>query len=107
MSRPELGTKCTCTGCSERFYDLNRAPAVCPKCGVQQAPPKARAAAWPSRGAAGARRPYRPPEPVAADEDTAPMTAVEHADDEDEAVIDAEDDDVEVGIDPDHDATPD
>src|ERR1700750_1126910 len=43
MGRPELGTKCTCTGCLERFYDLNRSPAVCPKCGTQQRPEKPRA----------------------------------------------------------------
>ncbi|MGA3400072.1 MAG: FYDLN acid domain-containing protein [Acetobacteraceae bacterium] len=103
MGRPELGTKCTCTGCSERFYDLNRAPAICPKCGAQQQPQKARAAAWPSRGVTGPRRPYRPPEPAIADED-APMTAVEDEDEEDDAVVDAEDDDVETVIDSDHDA---
>jgi uncharacterized protein (TIGR02300 family) len=102
MGRPELGTKCTCTGCSERFYDLNRAPPICPKCGAQQSPQKARAA-WPTRGAAGPRRPYRPPEPVIADDDAAPMIAVEDDDVEDEA----EDDDDENVIDPDHDATPD
>jgi len=101
MGRPELGTKCTCTGCSERFYDLNRALAVCPKCGAEQAPQKARTP-WPSRGAAGSKRSYRAPEPAVADEDTAPMTAVEDADEEDEAV-EVEDDDAEVGIDPDHD----
>lgn len=106
MGRPELGTKCTCTGCSERFYDLNRAPAICPKCGVEQAPQQPRAA-WPSRGAAGPRRLYRPPEPVVADEDAAPMTAVEDEDEEDEAVADSEDDDADIVVDPDHDAAPD
>jgi uncharacterized protein (TIGR02300 family) len=106
MGRPELGTKCTCTGCSERFYDLNRAPAICPKCGAQQAPQKARAA-WPSRGVAAPRRQYRPPETVVADEEAVPLTAVEDEDEEDEAVSDAEDDDVEIVIDPDHDAAPD
>ncbi len=107
MGRPELGAKCTCTGCNERFYDLNRAPAVCPKCGVQQAPQQARAA-WPVRGAAGPRRPFRPLVPVAADDEAAPLTAVEDADEEDDAIIDAEDDDEdEVIIDADHDAKPD
>lgn len=37
MGRPELGTKCTCAGCAERFYDLNRLPPTCPKCKMQQA----------------------------------------------------------------------
>ncbi len=47
MGRPELGTKCTCAGCHERFYDLNRSPAICPKCGTQQPPAKPRALALP------------------------------------------------------------
>jgi uncharacterized protein (TIGR02300 family) len=34
MSRPELGAKCTCTKCQERFYDLNKVHATCPKCGA-------------------------------------------------------------------------
>ena len=34
MGRPELGTKCTCSGCHERFYDLNRSAPICPKCGI-------------------------------------------------------------------------
>ncbi|HVC62604.1 MAG TPA: TIGR02300 family protein [Acetobacteraceae bacterium] len=107
MGRPELGTKCTCAGCNERFYDLNRDPAICPKCGAQQPPQKARTA-WPSRGTAGPRRPYRAPDPVAADEDAAPTIAADDADEEDEAVADSDDDDdVENVIDPDHDATPD
>jgi uncharacterized protein (TIGR02300 family) len=36
MAKPELGTKRVCVACSARFYDLTRAPAVCPKCGVEQ-----------------------------------------------------------------------
>src|SRR5258708_19725010 len=42
MSKPELGTKHTCEACAERFYDLNRSPAICFKCGAQQSPPKPR-----------------------------------------------------------------
>lgn len=106
MGRPELGTKCTCAGCSERFYDLNRAPAICPKCGAQQSPQKARVA-WPSRGGAGLRRSYHPPPLAVADEEPAPMTAVEDEDEEDEAITDSEDDDEDNVIDPDHDATAD
>lgn len=36
MANPELGLKRTCVECSARFYDLNRVPAVCPKCGATQ-----------------------------------------------------------------------
>lgn len=30
---PSWGTKRTCTSCSTHFYDLNKLPATCPKCG--------------------------------------------------------------------------
>ncbi|MEG9883121.1 MAG: TIGR02300 family protein [Hyphomicrobiales bacterium] len=33
MVRPEFGTKRTCPSCSARFYDLNKNPITCPKCG--------------------------------------------------------------------------
>jgi uncharacterized protein (TIGR02300 family) len=33
LSKPEWGTKRTCQSCAARFYDLKRAPIVCPKCG--------------------------------------------------------------------------
>ncbi|EHH68820.1 hypothetical protein GMO_01270 [Gluconobacter morbifer G707] len=36
MAKPELGLKRTCVECSAHFYDLNRVPAVCPKCGTTQ-----------------------------------------------------------------------
>ena len=36
MAKPELGNKRVCTSCSARFYDLNKQPAVCPKCSTEQ-----------------------------------------------------------------------
>ncbi len=36
--KPELGAKHDCAECSARFYDLNKDPAVCPKCGTKIAP---------------------------------------------------------------------
>ena len=36
MAKPELGSKRVCVSCQTRFYDLTRAPAVCPKCGTEQ-----------------------------------------------------------------------
>lgn len=35
MVNPQLGTKRTCTTCGARFYDLNKTPIVCPKCGAE------------------------------------------------------------------------
>jgi uncharacterized protein (TIGR02300 family) len=34
MSKPEFGTKHVCEACAERFYDLNRSPVICFKCGA-------------------------------------------------------------------------
>lgn len=34
MVKPEWGTKRTCLSCSAIFYDLNKTPPVCPKCGA-------------------------------------------------------------------------
>jgi len=31
---PDLGTKYKCAGCGTNFYDLGRADATCPKCGL-------------------------------------------------------------------------
>ena len=46
MSKPELGTKRQCQNCGAKFFDLNKDPIVCPKCGtVFQGAPRARAAA--------------------------------------------------------------
>ena len=42
MGKPELGHKMTCTDCAARFFDLNRSPILCPKCGAVQAAIKPR-----------------------------------------------------------------
>ena len=48
MAKPELGTKHQCQNCATKFFDLNRDPIVCPKCGtVFQAVQLARAPARP------------------------------------------------------------
>lgn len=56
VAKPELGTKRLCAHCGVRFYDLNHAPASCPKCGAvfeaaavttRSRPETARAAAAP------------------------------------------------------------
>ena len=36
MTKAELGHKRVCVSCATKFYDLGRAPAVCPKCGTEQ-----------------------------------------------------------------------
>jgi uncharacterized protein (TIGR02300 family) len=34
VAKPELGTKRLCSGCGAKFYDLNKDPILCPKCGT-------------------------------------------------------------------------
>lgn len=34
MARPELGTKRQCQSCGAKFYDLNKDPIICIKCGT-------------------------------------------------------------------------
>jgi uncharacterized protein (TIGR02300 family) len=46
VAKPELGLKRQCMSCGAKFYDLNKDPAVCPKCGtVFQATAMSRVAA--------------------------------------------------------------
>lgn len=33
MAKPELGTKRLCPNCGAKYYDLNRSPILCPRCG--------------------------------------------------------------------------
>lgn len=35
MVNPQLGNKRSCTTCGARFYDLNKSPIICPKCGAE------------------------------------------------------------------------
>jgi uncharacterized protein (TIGR02300 family) len=83
MVKPELGQKRVCVSCGTRFYDLTKAPAVCPKCGTEQPVEQPRA---PRRGGnvAEERRVKKPPVP----EDTDTDAEVEVADEEaDESVL--------------------
>ncbi|MBM3578436.1 MAG: TIGR02300 family protein [Alphaproteobacteria bacterium] len=34
MAKPELGAKRQCQSCGTKFYDLNKDPIACPKCGA-------------------------------------------------------------------------
>jgi uncharacterized protein (TIGR02300 family) len=34
LAKPELGTKHQCQNCGAKFFDLNKDPIVCPKCGT-------------------------------------------------------------------------
>ena len=102
MAKAELGMKLTCESCGARFYDLNKQPGICPKCGTANARPVIFKA---SRGRPAEEKIAAQKAPVAAaapaDEDDVPEAEAEE--DEDEAVIEdtsdlGEDDDVEVPV---------
>ena len=97
----QLGMKLTCESCGARFYDLNKTPGICPKCGTANSRPavfKTRSRPTPEEK----RAPAVVAKPVPAEEEDALPEAEE--DDEEEAVIEdtsdlGEDDDVEVVVD--------
>ena len=79
MVKPELGTKRVCVSCNARFYDLQKTPAVCPKCSTEQPADQPRA-----RRAGGNvvedKRPKKPP--VADDVDVEAEPAEEEAEED-------------------------
>jgi uncharacterized protein (TIGR02300 family) len=76
VAKPELGTKRLCAGCGAKFYDLNKDPIVCPKCGtvyeVAVVAPRGRPDAAAARAAA--------PEPESAEPREAEFVSLEEAD---------------------------
>ena len=73
MAKPELGAKRHCQNCGTKFFDLNRDPIICPKCGtVFQAVPLARGT---SRAAAAREEADTDIDPAAAE--TVPLEEVE------------------------------
>jgi uncharacterized protein (TIGR02300 family) len=89
VTKPELGNKHQCQHCGARFFDLNKNPITCPKCGtIFHAAPLSRAT---HRAAA------------ADDEDTeasagAELVSLEDADVGEDKVVTPVDDDVEIEV---------
>ena len=89
MAKPELGGKRQCQNCGAKFFDLNRTPIVCPKCGATFQAALGRA---PARAAA--------PEPEEEEDEAAAavgaeLVTLEDADAPEKAVEGVEDIDVE------------
>jgi len=87
------GLKRTCQSCSAHFYDMQKSPIACPKCGAIY-DPDAVAKTRRSRTATGAdklaaqRQAARRPEPAeAAEVEDDEIEAIEGEDDEEEPVI--------------------
>ena len=79
-----MGTKRQCQSCGTKFFDMNRSPIVCPKCGTVYQAVVARAA---PRAAAAADDEEK-------DSESADLVPLEDADAPEDAVV--VDDDVEV-----------
>lgn len=98
MAKPELGTKRVCVSCGTKFYDLQKSPAICPKCGTEQPAelPRAR------RAGGNVVEDKRPKKPAPGVEDTdVEVEAAEEEAEEDvlEDTSDLEDDADTIGTD--------
>jgi len=91
VAKPELGGKRQCQNCGTKFFDLNRDPILCPKCGATFVPPVLARAA---------------PRPAVADDEEqetpetgAELVPLEDADASDDKAAAVVDDDVDLGDD--------
>lgn len=117
LPKPELGTKRDCLSCGAKFYDLNRSPAICPKCGAEflaEATTRTRRAKTAEKPATAAAAPETAAETDEtpadeAEEDTVSLEALQDEEDsaddfdEDIDVDDAGDDDDNTFIEDDDD----
>jgi uncharacterized protein (TIGR02300 family) len=98
MGRPELGTKCTCSGCNERFYDLNRSAPTCPKCGIQWSPETPRVSRPPRGALTSSFEARQRAAVVVSDDDVEPANTSEDEGDEDEDDLHEPDDETAADI---------
>lgn len=97
MAKPELGTKRLCGGCGSKFYDLNRDPITCPKCGTVFVVAQS---ARPQKAAKAAPVPEAEDDDVETAEEGAEIVSLEEADAETQGDQDAsiDDDDLDSDI---------
>ena len=88
MAKPELGSKRQCLNCGAKFFDLNRDPILCPKCGATFQ------IAMPVRAQRAAAAAADDEEPNA--EGEAEVVSLEDADAESAEKISVGDDDIEI-----------
>jgi uncharacterized protein (TIGR02300 family) len=103
VAKAELGMKLTCESCGARFYDLNKTPGICPKCGAANARPVIfKASRRPAEDREKLAAAKAPVAPVNTDDDDVEVETDD--DDEDEAVIEdtsdlgEDDDDITVPV---------
>lgn len=106
MKKPNLGQKQTCKKCGARFFDLNKNPATCLKCGetFKTTKPKTKRSPATPTEAVAAVTPVVKADPVAADGPEATPNDGEKQLDEIAAATDDEaDDDLEAALEDDSD----
>jgi uncharacterized protein (TIGR02300 family) len=92
VAKPDLGNKHQCQNCGTKFFDLNKAPILCPKCGAEfEAIPLARS---PARAA-----PPPEEEDVPVDPANIELVSIEDAEEGDKVPVVAGDE-VEIEDDP-------
>ncbi len=91
MAKPELGSKRQCQNCGAKFFDLNKDPILCPKCGATFQPP--------ALSRAAARAAVVDEEETELPEAGAEIVSLEDAETGDEKVAAVADDDVDLGDD--------
>jgi uncharacterized protein (TIGR02300 family) len=89
VAKPELGNKRNCQNCGTRFFDLNKVPITCPKCGtIFQAAQLSRAA---QRASLANDDDEEVETPVGAE-----LVSLEDADAGDDKIVVVAEDDVEI-----------
>jgi uncharacterized protein (TIGR02300 family) len=71
VAKPELGAKHVCPNCGAKYYDLNRSPITCPKCGTTFEERVSHRAVRPEMAAAAPRLVADEEDVIELDEDTA------------------------------------
>lgn len=91
MAKPELGSKRQCQNCGAKFFDLNKDPILCPKCGTTFQPP--------ALSRAAARAAVADDDEAELPEAGAEIVSLEEAEAGEEKVAAVVDDDVDLGDD--------
>jgi uncharacterized protein (TIGR02300 family) len=87
VAKPELGNKHQCQHCGTKFFDLNRDPITCPKCGTIQQSTSVRAPA---------ARPAPADDDVEVDPAAPVLVPIEEADAVDDKAAVVADDEIEI-----------
>ena len=89
MAKPEWGNKLACRHCGAKFYDMQRDPPVCPRCGTAYKPERP---GRPERAVAEKVRAVPVPAKVAEPDPEVEADAEESDNDEEEELIEGTDD---------------